>query len=248
MARAAFTLVELLVTISIIAVLAAIAVPAITSTKQVVYQSQASAQLAQLAFAAKQYTADYDDTFPIAMYYGPDMSLVTWFGLQTGPEAFDLRGGLLSAYTRNALAKDLTFRAKPYLGDGRGFGYNYGYLGSDFHVTADYSSFPNCQNASTGSALSDPSGTIVFATSIYRDVSWEGGNDEEFDFGFIDPPSLWQGNPNVDFRHGSPPIIDPLSKTVRSEGRAVLVFCDGHSATKREAQVKDSNFTRDHSP
>ncbi|MBN8524713.1 MAG: DUF1559 domain-containing protein [Planctomycetes bacterium] len=63
-ARAAFSLIELLVVISIIAVLAAMLLPAITTVRRAVYGTQCASNLRQLGLAAMTYASDHNGLFP----------------------------------------------------------------------------------------------------------------------------------------------------------------------------------------
>lgn len=241
-----FTLIELLVVIAIIAVLAAMLFPVFVSARSAVNNSVASRIAKQLHATIDLYMADSDDMYPIAMHMTENGWLRTWFGLQTAKTEFDRRQGIVSPYVQGFLQSDPTHRAMPYMGDGTGFGYNYGYLGSDFSVSLDYSNWPNCINPASGSSLVQPGETIVFATSAFYKAPWlPEGDGQIYDFGFIDPPSGWNGNPNVDFRHWDKRTIDPDKHEVHATGRAVVVFTDGHVKSLKKPEVKNENFVRD---
>jgi|GEM_PF-652886 len=240
-----FTLIELLVVIAIIAVLAAMLFPVFVSARKAVNNSVASRTAKQLFTVTTLYMADADDVYPLAMYDRGDGFLQTWFGLQTAKTEFDRQQGILSPYMKGFVQTDPTHRAIPYLGDGTGFGYNYGFLGSDFSITSDYSHWPNCSGPASGGGLSYPSQTIVFATSAFYKAEWlPDGDSQKYDFGFIDPPSGWNGNPNVDFRHWDTRTVDGLLKKVKTSGRAVCAFADGHLKSLKQTQMDDSNFQR----
>lgn len=64
MARKGFTLVELLVVISIIAVLAAILFPVFASARGKARQTQCMSNLRQAGMALSMYVSDWDDTYP----------------------------------------------------------------------------------------------------------------------------------------------------------------------------------------
>lgn len=66
--RAGFTLVELLVVMSIIAVLAAILLPAIKTVRQLARSSVCSSGLRQLGMAAVQYANEWEGRFPPLCY------------------------------------------------------------------------------------------------------------------------------------------------------------------------------------
>jgi len=93
--------------------------------------------------------------------------------------------------------------------------------------------------------LSYPSRTVIFATSAFFNAPWlPDGDGQKYDFGFIDAPSGWNGNPNVDFRHWDTRTVDLVNKKVITTGRAYCIFGDGHVSTRKETQLDDSNFER----
>ncbi len=220
--------------------------PVAVAARKAVDNSIASRTGKQLFTAVAIYMTDSDDTYPVAMYTGPDRFLVLWFGHQTAPHEFDRQAGIISPYIKGFLQADPTHHARPYLGDGTGFGYNYGFLGSDFSMTGDYSHWPDCWNPASNSMLAFPSQVVTFATSGYFNAPWiPNGDGQMYDFGFIDPPSGWNGNPNVDFRHWDQRKIDTVNHKVTTTGRAVTVFADGHLKSLHETEIQDANFRRD---
>ncbi len=248
--RRAFTVVELLVVIAIIAILAAFIFPVFLSAKGAVVQMGSSRAAKQIFTATTVYQADYDDAFPIAFYYDGHR-MVTWFGRQSESNEllYDAEDGLLGGYMRGKLGADQTLVAGDYIGDSTGIGYNWGVIGSDMHITGNYSDFPNCKNPATTSQLSSPSRTLVFATSAYYNVRWRpGGTGEKLKFNFFDPIEAWDGVPNVDFRHISQPRVDEEGKTIKSQGNAVMLFADGNARTYGMSSVKSWWFWRDQEP
>lgn len=228
--------------IAIIAILCSFFAPVLRSAKNAVFQMTSGRAAKQTYMATSVYMADYDDTFPPAMAaYGG--GLQTWFGLQIGPGEFDPKQGILGSYL-SKLGKDNTLNAQPYLGDETGLGYNYGYIGSDLHIRRDYSNFPNCDNPAKASELEDSSNTVVYASSSFYSAQWNGGDGQRYRFGFIDPPSGWNGNPNVDFRHHERPVVDAKKKEVVMKGRAVFAFADGNVRPLKVDQVKEEMFWR----
>lgn len=67
--KRAFTLIELLVVIAIIAILAAILFPVFAQAKVSAKKAVAVSHQKQIGLAALMYSADYEDTFPLAYMY-----------------------------------------------------------------------------------------------------------------------------------------------------------------------------------
>ena len=242
--RRGFTLIELLNVMAIIAILMAIFMPAVRAAKNAAVTFNATLSMRQLTDAVSLYMADSDDTFPIAMYR-EGSEIKAWFGKGVEGGEFDPKSGILAPYTSGRAARDMAHQAPNYFGDHSGFGYNWGYLGSDTNITLDYSGYPNLKNPARGSELEDPSQTAAFATSIFFFAPWmKGGDGVRYDFGFIDPPQFWRGNPNVDFRHGDPPVVDEASQKVTPKGLAIVAFAGGSVKTIAPGKLTDAMFAR----
>ena len=69
--RRAFSLMELLVSLAILTILAAIALPALSQAQARARQVTCSSNLYQLGRAALQYAADYDEALPLTSHSGP---------------------------------------------------------------------------------------------------------------------------------------------------------------------------------
>ncbi len=240
----AFTLIELLTVMAIIAILSGILMPAAVSARAMAHQYSATQALGQLGTASGLYAADSDETFMPAFYAsGPDIQF--WFGMRDPQLAIHSEYSLLRQYCGRKRLVDPTFHAKEYLGDMSGFGYNWAFLGSDYGITGNFLSFPNCQNPAKLTELNNPSKTIVLATSSYFYSPWvPHGDGATYDYGFIDAPGFWFGNPDIDFRHMGNRSPDPAIKIVTSPGNAPVVYADSHTAVKKQAQVLNENFIR----
>jgi prepilin-type N-terminal cleavage/methylation domain-containing protein/prepilin-type processing-associated H-X9-DG protein len=78
-ARGGFTLIELLVVIAILAILAGILFPVFSQVRERARQTACASNMRQVSLAMRLYGEDYDDRFPPAVSYGPDVS--QWFAL-----------------------------------------------------------------------------------------------------------------------------------------------------------------------
>jgi hypothetical protein len=65
-----------------------------------------------------------------------------------------------------------------------------------------------------------------------------------YDFGFVDPPEAWNGNPNVDFRHFGRREVVQDGQLAENEGRAVVVFADGRVRPHKKKQLEAEFFRR----
>lgn len=240
----AFSLVELLNVVAIIAILSAILMPAAASVRAMAFQYSATQTLKQLGQAASMYASDSDETYMPA-FYGSSEGMQFWFGTRSPSLAIDPSNGLLQSYTGRKTLSDVSYRALPYLGNMSGFGYNWAFLGSDFGVTGNFQSFPECVNPANASSLSNPSKTLAMASSSFYFASWlPQGDQKTYDFGFIDPPAWWNGNPDIDFRFMGERTEDPQMRVVASKGSAAAVYCDGHAGALKQTQVLNENFLR----
>jgi hypothetical protein len=129
----------------------------------------------------------------------------------------------------------------PRLGDGNGYGYNWGYVGSDYYVTWSWPPL----NPAPEAALGTPSDKVLFADAGFVNVPWYGGSGEIIETAGIDPPSAWWGNPTVDFRHvDNRKTLDASAQTVTHHGLASIGFADGHCKPLKQGAVLDAMFTR----
>ncbi len=247
--RLGFTLIELLVVIAIISILAAILFPVFAQAREKARQISCASNLKQLGLAALMYVQDNDEVWPVAQYSHVPGTIQYWACFQNADGSFDLSRGLLQPYERNTqVVKCPSWVGKPEFGDGNGYGYNWGFLGSDLYNvnSPDYDTFgpwpnlPAMQHPALDAALSHPADTIAFADAGF----YIGGVINETIE--IDPPGQTNGNPTVNFRHVDRSYAyNPVTHTTTDHGYANIAFCDGHVRAYRQDQVTDAMFTLD---
>ena len=216
--RAAFTLIELLVVIAIIAVLAAILFPIFAQAREKARQASCLSNLKQIGLATVMYASDYDGTYPMVQYKGPD-GRVWWAIYKSDAGEIDKTRGLIYPYLKSGeIQRCPSYTGKNNLG-GAGYGYNNKHLGSNggYGGPPDYAlRMPPASQAQ----IERPAEMITFADAM---TNWPPpGKNETLS---IEKPSNWYGFPSVDFRHQS---------------FANFAFADGHvKGMKREAFVKE---------
>lgn len=151
--RAAFTLVELLVVVAIIAVLAGLLFPVLASARNKARQTQCAAQLRQIGMSWLLYAEANDEKACPAYYYSPDFRIETaWdFRTATGEPS---QPGLLATYGSSQIWRCPTFFGESWGRPFTGYGYNTTYIGGDTTPTAL-------------SAIEQPSETVAFSDSAF---------------------------------------------------------------------------------
>lgn len=243
-ARRGFTLVELLVSIAILAVLAALLLPALSKARQKALSTQCVNNLRQLFLANTMYADEHKGRYAPA---APDINegfggRVRWHGVRdtASPDSdFDPHKGPLAEYLSDARVKECPvfteFRRRGDVpnafesGTG-GYGYNGSYVGGAYNLK-DWYDAPKF--TALDSSIPEPSRTIMFADAA---IVQDGYIVE---YGFVEPPyfvtkDFPRGNESWGF--ASPSIH------FRHEFRANVVWCDGHITSERYEWTTDENI------
>ncbi len=214
----AFSLVELLVVITIIALLVAILLPALAAARQDVESVECLSNLRQLGLAADEYAITYHGYYPPA-YYGlsglNNWALdQTWDG-QTNQWVYH-PGIMWMGQTNLRVLICPAVNQVPAVGQiVLGYNYNTSYIG---HGTDEQNPIP-----ARVTQVRDPS-----TCALFGDGGWYGGIDY-----FMRAPDLLSPVPlNAD----SVPDDERAAGTqaFRHMGATNVVYCDGHAASQTE--------------
>jgi prepilin-type N-terminal cleavage/methylation domain-containing protein/prepilin-type processing-associated H-X9-DG protein len=209
----AFTLVELLVTIAIVAVLAMLLLPALAQGKRSAQRAQCISNLRQLGIAARLYFDEHDGQTFLYRLYPTNGGTLFWFGwLQNGVDGnrdFDATQGPLYPYLQGRgveICPSLGYGGPNFKYKARGAAYGYGY---NIHISTNTPNVP--RNIDT---IRDTSGTALFADAAQVNDFLPPASPtrpmlEEFFYLDAGPGSY----PNGHFRHRQ---------------RANVAFLDGH--------------------
>jgi prepilin-type N-terminal cleavage/methylation domain-containing protein len=245
MRRKGFSLVELMTVIAIMAILFAVLLPVFIQVRSYAHQYMAGQSMMKLGTSTTMYMGDHDDTYPMAFYQLPNGQRQNWFGIVKRDGSVDPETSVLAPYVKGKIQPDNALNAKPWQGDETGYGYNWGYLGSDYYTSGSRSNMWACSNPAQASSLNHPSETIVYGTSIFYFAKWmKKGDGESYRYGFIDPPRAWFGNPTLEFRHMGERFVDSKKREVTYTGQALVVYADSHLKTIHQKKVKNRMFER----
>ena len=231
----AFTIIEMLVVISIISLLTAILIPTLAASKNQAKMLLCKSNLRQLALANQNYANDHHgysvpgalniDTVNLHRWYGRRASTDDPFDTSKGPlapylEATELRCPQKVRYT------DLIPSHELYECGNGGYGYNFVYIGSKIWESGLET--PNSSKSAKLTAIRQPQSTVLFTdTAFARRIETE---PTLIRYAFVEPrffvvgkepTSAWDPAPSIHFRHRK---------------RTCIVWADGHADDKKTAR------------
>jgi prepilin-type processing-associated H-X9-DG protein/prepilin-type N-terminal cleavage/methylation domain-containing protein len=225
MKRAAFTLVEMLVALAIVAVLTALVMQGIKGARDRGEAASCTANLRQLVGANLAYAADHGGQFVPAQ---ERRNLVRWHGVrETVGQPFDGGKGPLAPYLGREGRVKLCPTLRHVVGGSKsfeegagGYGYNAAYIGGTVQSTWTPERLPN---------LEKPARTVMFTDTAFARASGlqEYAYSEPF---FSEKPAgrfRSRMQASVHFRHGT---------------TANVAWCDGHVTAEEPSEIDGKNL------
>ena len=245
MKKKAFTLVELLVVISIIALLLSILMPSLSLARSQAKAVVCKSNLRQLALANIGYATENDEHYVPAASDMMTTNYHRWHGLRDPNNLntpFDPLKSPLADYIGDGEVKECTEKIKFVKGlawsanfeqGGGGYGYNLTYIGSKLWRLG-WSNKAYQETAKT-TDVSRTAETIMFADSAMANQNNIIGTYIH-EYSFVEPPYfLSNGNPMPSWGYASPSIH------FRHRGKADVVWIDGHTSSAERTNFNLKN-------
>jgi prepilin-type N-terminal cleavage/methylation domain-containing protein len=242
----AFTIIELLVVISIISLLTAILIPALAAVKNSSKMVLCKSNLRQLVLANQNYANDYHG-YSVPGAFNLDVAnLHRWYGTRPSTnDPFDPTKGPLAPYLEQIQLQcpqkvyytDLPPSSELYEDGNGGYGYNFTYVGSQ--IWSSGLETPDTSKSAKLIDIQQPQHTLLFTDTAFagRTVITTG-----FEFGpalirysFAEPryfvigkiaTSAWDPTPSIHFRHRK---------------RACVGWADGHADAQKRGNYDKYN-------
>jgi prepilin-type N-terminal cleavage/methylation domain-containing protein/prepilin-type processing-associated H-X9-DG protein len=240
----AFTLIEVLVVISVVALLLAILMPALAAARSGAEGLVCRSNLRQLLTASASYATEYGGFYvPAASDMWDNAGLHRWHGRRDGiDEPFDPLRGPLAGYLSDRQVKECPANVKFVTEEDwntnfergcGGYGYNMTYIGSRlWERTVDsLEAFRDAYSRTTrATEISTPCDTLMFA-----DTAMCVDGLSLIEYSFAEPPfTVYDGQPVTSF-HMSP------SLHFRHRSRTNVGWADGHVWSRQMADFEGRN-------
>ena len=209
----AFSLVELLVVLGILALFTGIVLPAVGTAREAAKRAQCLANLRQLAAAAHGYAADHDGAYPSG-YFSAGRTAYHWdFTLVLNPQTGvrEVKPGLLWAGRGDGQVQQCPSfdgRSNTPMDPYTGYNYNVSYIG--------HGEWEPVKQPARVADVRSPARTALFG-----DGQWASGANK-----YMRPPKPHAGD-TFTARHAG-------TQGYRHRGATNVAFCDGHAETLRE--------------
>jgi prepilin-type N-terminal cleavage/methylation domain-containing protein len=244
--RKGFSLVELLVVISVISLVMAILLPVLDTARSQACGAICQSNLRQLFLANTGYTLENDDHYvpAAADIMSEKGGKWRWHGVrENSEEPFDSLRGPLKGYLADGKVKECP-EGTDFASDGAwndnfergcgGYGYNRTYLGSRNWEDRQFMTIEQMEKAGWETTrtleVSNPAETLMFTDTA---MCVEGSTLIEYSF--AEPPFyIYRGKPMTGF-YLSPSIH------FRHRDRAKVEWADGHSDSRRIADFGGTN-------
>ncbi len=231
----AFTLVELLVVIGIIALLISILLPALGAARRQAQAIKCQSNLRQLVLAAQMYVNEHKGFWPVGSYDGGTTNLQRWSGSRPSTSsAFDFfrdPSPLLPYLKTDAIkacpaANSDGVQAGVDGGSG-GYGYNQSFIGGNF-MDFSISYIDRHKRAAKATQIHSPSETVAFAdTATAYDMNSGTGL---FQYAYVEPPvALW----TIEYNMPSGVSSWPSIHFRHNRRMAAVAWADGHVTMER---------------
>jgi prepilin-type processing-associated H-X9-DG protein len=228
--RNAFTLVELIVLVAMIAILAAILFPVFAQARDKARTTTCISNLKQIGLGITQYIQDNDETI-CPFGYPTSSGARYWYGTyNSGTGVYDMSQGLLQPYMKNVKIQDCPNAPPITSATGNrpvAYGFNYDYLYfptySGDPSSPDYAKLSGNPIPAALCAFDSPSETIMMSGNGFI----EPNTGSMARYSLIRPPSQ---STYYDGVYGG-----TYGETVHGlhQGCANVLWCDGHASARR---------------